>query len=306
MFGLIPRSIWSRAVEQDDKGRIRVQHNCLLLERKGDAGAWKGPAPKQVLLEVGTGDKLDSKSRDIFAMDGRSILDALHEVGCNPADVGGVVVTHLHFDHAGGLTRLVRSGETPDWIGPAGGMAGSRPDHAVKRTFPNATIFAQQREWADAIANRSVMTRTYFPDHLLPIESHLSLVDSPAPFEAWRTPDRNEMPMFSFEQRCTQVLPDIFVFRVPGHTWGQQAMMFTDESGQTIIFTPDVLPTAAHCGAAYSLGYDAEPYTSMISKHWLLAHATDREWTLVLDHEPGHPLKRVRRNDKGWFDLVDA
>ena len=94
MFGLIPRTVWSRSVETDDKGRIRVQHNCLLLERKGDVPAdWKGPAPKVVLLEVGTGNKLDAKSRELFALDGRSILDALHEVSCNPEDVGGVLVT---------------------------------------------------------------------------------------------------------------------------------------------------------------------------------------------------------------------
>jgi glyoxylase-like metal-dependent hydrolase (beta-lactamase superfamily II) len=307
MFGLIPRTVWSRSVETDDKGRIRVQHNCLLLERKGDVPAdWKGPAPKVVLLEVGTGNKLDAKSRELFALDGRSILDALHEVSCNPEDVGGVLVTHLHFDHAGGLTRVPRAGEQADWVGTAGGMAGARPDHGVKRTFPNATIFVQKREWEDAIAQRSVMTRTYFADHVQAVDSQTKLIDSPAPFEVWRTPERTEMPLLTFEQRATEVLPGLFVLRVPGHTWGQQAMLFTDEAGQTIAFTPDVMPTAAHLGAAYSLAYDVEPYTSMVSKHWLLSHAAEKGWTLCLDHEPGHPLKQVKRNEKGWFELVDA
>lgn len=318
MFGLIPRTVWSRSVETDDRGRIRVQHNCLLLERKTDVsaaagagargwsgGGWRGHAPKLVLLEVGTGDKLDTKSRDIFAMDGRSILDALREVSCDPKDIGGVVVTHLHFDHAGGLTRTVQSGETADWVGSASGMAGARPDHGVKRTFANATVFAQAREWDDAIANRSVMTRTYFKDHLLPVKEQMELVDSPAPFEQWRTPDRGETPLLTFEQRRTEVMPGIFLFRVPGHTWGQQAMMFEDESGQTIVFTPDVLPTADHVGAAYSLGYDVEPYTSMISKQWFLSSAAERGWTLVLDHEAGNPVRKVKKNEKGWFDLVE-
>jgi glyoxylase-like metal-dependent hydrolase (beta-lactamase superfamily II) len=227
-------------------------------------------------------------------------------VSCNPEDVGGVLVTHLHFDHAGGLTRASKAGENADWFGPAGGMAGTRPDHGVKLTFPNATIFTQRREWEDALAGRSIMTRTYFADHLLAVESQVKLIDSPAPFESWRTPERNEMPLLTLEQRMTEVLPGVFVLRVPGHTWGQQAMLFTDESGQTIVFTPDVLPTAAHLGAAYSLAYDVEPYTSMISKHWLLSHAADGGWTLCLDHEPGNPMKRVARNEKGWFDLLDV
>jgi hypothetical protein len=64
------------------------------------------------------------------------------------------------------------------------------------------------------------------------------------------------------------------------------------------------MPTLAHCGAAYSLAYDVEPYTSMVSRRWFLAEAAARGWVLCLDHEPGHPLVRVRDNGKGWFDLT--
>jgi hypothetical protein len=65
------------------------------------------------------------------------------------------------------------------------------------------------------------------------------------------------------------------------------------------------MPTAAHVGAAYSLGYDVEPYTSMISRGWFLGEAADRNWTLVLDHEPGNPIRKVRRKGD-WFELIDA
>jgi glyoxylase-like metal-dependent hydrolase (beta-lactamase superfamily II) len=310
MFGLIPRSVWSRAAEVDDKARIRVQHNCLLLER-ADAAPTSAFAPKLVILEVGTGDKLDDKSRDLFALERRSIQDALREVACDPKDIGAAFISHLHFDHAGGLTRLCTPGETPDWHGSASGMAGARPDHSVKLTFPNAKLVVQRREWEDALAQRSVMTRTYFADHLHPytlemFKDRLLLADSPAPFGPGVTPDRTQMPLLTLAQRSVEPVPGIHVFRAPGHTWGQQATTFTDEKGQTVVFTPDVLPTAAHLGAAYSLAYDVEPYTSMVTKHWFLSHAADHNWLLVLDHEPGNPCKRVRRNDKGWFDLVDA
>jgi glyoxylase-like metal-dependent hydrolase (beta-lactamase superfamily II) len=308
MFGLIPRTVWSRSVPTDDKGRITVQHNCLLLERVGEAptnpDGSRPFSPKLVLLEAGTGDKLDDKSRDLFAMQPRTILDALHEANCSPDDVGAAIVSHLHFDHAGGLTRLARPGETPDWQGPASGMAGQRPDHGVKRSFPNARIVTQRREWDDALANRSVMTRTYFRDHLEPLKDHLLLADSPAPFEPWRTPDRAESPLLRLDQRAVEVLPGIRVLRTPGHTWGQQATIFTDDRGRTVVFTPDVLPTAAHAGATYSLAYDVEPYTTMITKAWFLRHAADENWLLMLDHEPGDPFRRVRANDKGWFDLI--
>lgn len=300
MFGLIPRTVWSKMVPIDDRGRMTVQHNCLLLERAAD-----GPGPKHVLLEVGTGDKLDERSRDLFAMSDRSILTALHEADCKPEDIDLVTMTHLHFDHAGGLTRLARQCEKPDWVGPASCFSGSRGEHGVKLSFPNAKIVTQTREWADAMANRSVMTRTYFTDHLEPLAGVITKIDSPRPFITGQTPDRAEIPRLAIEQRTTEIAPGIRVFLVPGHTWGQQAMMFDDHKGRTVVFCPDVLPTAWHNGAAYSLGYDVEPYTSMVSRHWLLSEAADRGWLLVLDHEPGNPVRRVKRNDKGWFDLIE-
>lgn len=327
MFGLIPRSVWSRSVPTDEKGRITVQHNCLLLERADAPGvdaATQGP--KLALIEVGTGDKLDPASRDLFAMQDRTILTALHEADCAANDIGAVVTTHLHFDHAGGLTRMAQPGEKPDWHGPASGMAGARPDHGVCFAFPNATFYAQEREWSDALANRSVMTRTYFKDHLDPyakaqavaqartdaaadpLRERLRLVDSPRPFVTGSTPDRDELPRLSVEQRQTHLpgLPGVRVMLCPGHTWGQQAILFDDDKGRTIVFVPDVMPTAAHLGATYSLAYDVEPYTSMVSKRWLLTEAAARSWTLVLDHEPGNPCKTVKANAKGWFDLVDT
>lgn len=324
MFGLIPRSVWSRSVQTDEKNRITVQHNCLLLERVDSEGAEQGP--KLALIEVGTGDKLDAASKDLFAMSDRTILTALHEVDCAPKDIGAVVTTHLHFDHAGGLTRMAQPGEKPDWHGPASGMAGARPDHDVCFSFPNAMLYAQKREWDDALANRSVMTRTYFKDHLEPyaaaqamaqvraeavlpgLHERIRFVDSPRPFPTGYTPDRDELPRTTIEQRETYLpgLPGVRVLICPGHTFGQQAILFDDDKGRTIVFTPDVMPTASHLGAAYSLAYDVEPYTSMISKRWLLTEAAARNWTLVLDHEPGNPCKLVKANAKGWFDLIDT
>lgn len=309
MFGLIPKVVWSRAVTTDDRNRVTLQHNCLLLERI-DAAPVGVTSPKHILLETGTGDKLDDKSRDLFSLEHRTVHAALAAVGCDTADIGAVVTSHLHFDHTGGVTRLCRVGETPDWIGPASSFGSARGDHGVKLTFPNATLFTQKREWHDALANNSVMTRTYFADHLLPYatvaKDRLRLIESPAPYPVGLTPTKGQLPTIPQESRETEILPGVFVFLVPGHTWGQQAIRFTDDKGRTIVFTPDVIPTAWHIGQAYSLGYDVEPYTSMMSRTWLLNEAADRNWTLMLNHEPGHPFFTVKRNDKAWFDLVPA
>lgn len=303
MFGVIPKVVWSRAVEANDKNQIEIHHNCLWL---------RGPGGLQVLIEAGTGDKLDEKMSRIFGLDGTTVESALLDAGGTPGDIDAVICSHLHFDHAGGLTRRCREGETPDWTATKPGAA-SGDDPNVKLTFPAAELIVQRREWVDARHNDAVMTKTYYRDHLLPFEdrdldlpdgrARLRLVESQRPFPLNRKPSRDEMPKTALESRLTEVLPGIHVFLVPGHTWGQQAVLWNDTSGRTMAFVPDVMPTAHHVGRAYSLGYDVEPYTSMITKHWLLSEAADRDWMLVLDHEPGHPFQRVRRTDEGWFEL---
>jgi glyoxylase-like metal-dependent hydrolase (beta-lactamase superfamily II) len=180
-------------------------------------------------------------------------------------------------------------------------------------TFPNAEVVVQRREWNDAVSNNAVMTRTYFRDHLLPLaavslrgeRSRLRLVDSPIPFPADYHPGRDEPPRTPWYNRRTEIAPGLWVLLTPGHTWGQQAVMFEDDRGRTVVFTPDVLPTRWHVGQAYSLSYDVEPYTSMVTKRWLLEAAAAEGWRLLLDHEPGEPLFRVQRNGKGWFELVE-
>jgi len=317
MFGLIPRTVWSRSVATDDKGRITLQHNCLLLERIGDSGG--GPA--RVLIEVGTGDKLDPKMREIFSLETnpatgrpRTIVDALAEVGISPESIDAIAITHLHFDHAGALTRLPRPGEQPEFAFTAGtdGGGGSSQSGGCCLTFPRAAVYTQRRECADARANHSVMTRTYYPDHLSPVESKFVLIDSPRPFPIGFTPGRDDLPPMPVELRQTELWPGagISVFLVPGHTWGQQAIKFTEPApeaggkGRTIVFTPDVMPTIHHVGAAYSLAYDVEPYTSMVTRRWFLTEGAAGNWVLCLDHEPGHPLVRVRENGREWFDLI--
>lgn len=292
MFGLIPRVVWSRTVETDDQGRMEVHHNCLLLERATSLPDGVS-APKLVLIECGTGNKLDAKMAGVFALESRWVGDALHEVGCHPNDIERVFITHLHFDHAGGLTRKPVPGEH-------GGV------HTAVPSFPNAIIHAQAREWSDALANRSVMTRTYYRDHLEPIAERVAAIDSARPFVPGAIVERDAEPLVPLDLRMSEVVPGIRVFLVPGHTWGQQAISFRDPTGRTVVFTPDVMPTAAHLGAAYSLAYDVEPYTSMVSKRWFLGEAASRGWTLVLDHEPGNPIRTVVPDGKGWYQLPES
>lgn len=281
MFGVVPRVVWTRSITPDEQGRIALAHNCLLLEPVD--GQNTGP----VLIEAGSGDKLDAKMKAIFGLTDRTVEVAVREAGVAPETIRHAIVSHLHFDHVGGLTRQPRTGES------------SEP----QLTFPNAEVIVQRREWDDAIANNSVMTRTYLRENLEPLRDRLRLIDSPPPFEPGHHPRKDEPPRTSVRERMTEVLPGIHVFLAPGHTWGQQAILFRDEQDRTIVFTPDILPTVHHVGAAYNMAYDVEAYMSTVNRRWFLDEAAKNGWRLLLDHEPGQPVQRVRGDGKGWWAL---
>ena len=98
MFGLIPKALWSRSYAADEQNRILLACNCLLVE-------WSGASDRRVIIETGHGPKYDAKEQRIFAIDpARWLLPSLQALGVDPATITDVVVTHLHFDHAGGLT----------------------------------------------------------------------------------------------------------------------------------------------------------------------------------------------------------
>ena len=148
MFGIVPKPLWSKLTTPDDRNRIELQTNCLLL----DDGS------RKVLIETGYGGKWGEKDRDIFHMENRTILDALREVDVAPETIDHIIVTHLHFDHAGGLTHM-------------------NPDGEAMSSFPGAAIVVQKTEWDDALANRTTMKKTYLREHLDPIADQVRLIE---------------------------------------------------------------------------------------------------------------------------------
>jgi glyoxylase-like metal-dependent hydrolase (beta-lactamase superfamily II) len=97
MFGSVPKAIWSKAHPADERNRITLAMRCLLLEGEG----------RRILVDVGVGDKLADKLADIYGVDHaeHTLEGSLSALGLGVEDITDVVLTHLHFDHAGGATR---------------------------------------------------------------------------------------------------------------------------------------------------------------------------------------------------------
>ncbi len=150
MFGIIPRMLWSRQYAPDDRGRIALDTNCLLI-RTGD---------EVVLVDTGNGSKLGPKEREIFSVaPGNPLLDHLAAHGVRPEEITLVLLTHLHMDHAGGASH-----QSGDQVVPS---------------FPNAAIAVQRSEWEDALHNRSHMRTSYRLENLEPLgqSGRLKLLD---------------------------------------------------------------------------------------------------------------------------------
>ena len=134
-LGPIPRPIWLPAVneEVDSDNRMRQALNCLLIETPGG----------RVLVETGIGERMSPDVRAKRAVSGEPILPSLRKAGFEPASVDFVALSHLHFDHAGGL--LASDGT---------------------RAFPNAPIIAQRAEWDMALSDHPRVSASYDQEDL--------------------------------------------------------------------------------------------------------------------------------------------
>lgn len=97
MFGVIPKTLWSQEIPADDQNRIRMPTRPLLIET----------GKRVILVDAGIGDKGDAKFNKIYEVRGRHLLEELQRHGFKPEQVTDVVITHFHFDHCGGLSRMV-------------------------------------------------------------------------------------------------------------------------------------------------------------------------------------------------------
>jgi glyoxylase-like metal-dependent hydrolase (beta-lactamase superfamily II) len=130
LFGPVPRMLWGRLVsdEIDHEHRLLQALNCLLVETPSG----------RVLVETGIGERVNDKVREMRQYRGWSIVPALETAGFDPLSVDLVAMSHLHFDHAGGLLRADGS-----------------------RAFPRATIVAQRAEWEIALGDNSRLAASY-------------------------------------------------------------------------------------------------------------------------------------------------
>jgi glyoxylase-like metal-dependent hydrolase (beta-lactamase superfamily II) len=140
MFGVVPKVLWEKKSPPDVNNRIRMRANSLLVRAHR----------KNIIVETGNGTKLDAKQRSIYnVQDGDPLMDSLAHAGVKPEQIDLVINTHLHFDHCGGNTRMVKNRILP--------------------TFRRARYVVQRAELEHAMNPTDRDRASYFPENFAPI-----------------------------------------------------------------------------------------------------------------------------------------
>ncbi len=145
MFGVVPKVLWSKLIPSDELNRIPMGTNVLVIKAGKDL----------ILVDTGIGNKWSDKLKKIYDINPKNAFEGLD---FGPEDITKVILTHMHFDHAGGSTVYNQYME----LVPA---------------FPNATYYVQEIEWKWATRPNERTKASYLQENILPIREQLELLD---------------------------------------------------------------------------------------------------------------------------------
>jgi glyoxylase-like metal-dependent hydrolase (beta-lactamase superfamily II) len=260
MFGNAPRSLWSRWIPPDDLNRIPLACRAMLI-RDGE---------RLILCETGIGAFFQPELRERYGVvESRHVLlDSLRHLGFTDADIDVVVLSHLHFDHAGGL------------------LSAWEPEREPQLLFPNATYVVGREAFQRARKPHLRDKASFVPGlaERLEASDRLELVD------AWQP---------------SPTLGERFKFHISnGHTPGLLLLEVPMPAGP-VVFAADLIPGRPWVHLPITMGYDRYPEQLIDEKQRLLTDLVSRGGRLFFTHDPGCALSKVRQDPSGKFTTHD-
>lgn len=259
MFGNAPRALWSRWMEPDELNRVELACRCLLVQEPG----------RNILLETGVGAFFEPRLRERYGVEGSGhrLLAELKRAGLEHTDIDVVVLSHLHFDHAGGLLTPWEEGKEPDLL------------------FPNARFVVGERAWERANHPHPRDRASWIPrvNELLAASGRLELVAG----------------------EFSEVLGEDYRFHLSdGHTPGMLVTEIGMPDGP-VVYCADLIPGAPWVHLPITMGYDRFPERLIDEKRALLEDLLPRDGRLFFPHDPDVALAAAGQDERGRYRAID-
>jgi glyoxylase-like metal-dependent hydrolase (beta-lactamase superfamily II) len=258
MYGNAPKALWARWSPPDEENRIELACRALLI-RDGD---------RLILAETGIGAYMEPALKRRFGVvePGHVLIDSLERVGVDPDAITHVVLSHLHFDHAGGLLAAWREGEAPRLL------------------FRNALYLVGDRAFERAEHPHARDRASFIPglNELLQASGRLHRITGP-----------DDHP-----------LGERYRFRFSdGHTPGLTHLEILEP--RRVVFASDLIPGTPWVHLPITMGYDRYPELLIDEKRALLETLAAEDGYLFYTHDPRCALSRVARDAQGRFSAID-
>ena len=262
MFGNVPRAMWEHWIEPDADNRIPLACRALLAD---------GLDGRRVLFETGIGAFFEPKLRERFGVvESRHVLlDSLAAAGLTHEDIDVVVLSHLHFDHAGGLLAPWQEGQPPRLL------------------FPNARFLVSAECWERARQPHPRDRASFIAElpALLEASGRLEIVVGP------HSETLGPAVRFHYSQ---------------GHTPGLMLAEIVGPEGRGgVVFCADLIPGRPWVHLPVTMGYDRYPERLIEEKAALLEDMLARGVRLFFTHDVECSMAGVQRDDRGRYSAAD-
>ena len=259
MYGIIPKPLWNKVHEADEQNRVDMSLRLMAIETKSQL----------IVIDTGIGDYHGEKFEKRFDVRGQKdpLTKAVEAIGKKASDVTDLVISHLHFDHVGGI-----------------GVAAS--DNTLEPVFKNARLHLHREHWAYAHAPTERDSGSFHSHNFDPLVDYYRTNSK----LVWHEGKDGEILKYdgggSLRFKCSY-----------GHT--PHLMHPYDDK---FIYLADLIPTSNHVHIPWVMGYDISPGVTTKDKRDFLEFVVEKDLTIIYEHDPKYWGSKVVRDDKGGFD----
>lgn len=250
MFGVVPKIIWQKTNPANSNNLIDMSMRCMLIE----------DGKRLILIDTGLGSKQSDKFFGYYHLFGNfSLESSLAKHGFHRDDITDVFLTHLHFDHCGGVI---------EW---------NSQKTLLQPAFKNAKFWSNNNHWKWASEPNPREKASFLKENINPIREsgQLNFITN------------NSLDQIGFN-----------VLFMDGHTEKQMLPKLSYQD-KTIVFMADLLPTIGHIPLPYVMGYDTRPLLTIKEKAIFLKEAADNNYYLFLEHDAYNEICTVQHTEKG-------